>query len=36
MDGVELSFDAAKFDPNSESLMALKDKIGEVFRGDVV
>ena len=36
IDGVELAFDAAKFDPSPESLMALKETIGEVFRGDGV
>jgi DNA-binding transcriptional MerR regulator len=35
-DGVELSFDAAKFDPSPASLMALKETIGKVFRGDGV
>jgi DNA-binding transcriptional MerR regulator len=36
IDGIELSFDAAKFDPSPESLMALKEAISEVFRGDGV
>jgi DNA-binding transcriptional MerR regulator len=36
IEGVELSFDAAKFDPSPESLMALKEEIGKVFRGDGV
>ena len=36
IDGVELSFDAGKFNPSVESLMALKEALGEVFRGDGV
>ncbi|MEZ0267469.1 MAG: MerR family transcriptional regulator [Phycisphaerae bacterium] len=35
LDGVELSFDAAKFDPTVEELLQLREAIVRVFRPDL-
>ncbi|HYE19565.1 MAG TPA: MerR family transcriptional regulator [Tepidisphaeraceae bacterium] len=35
LDGVELSFDAAKFDPTVEELLELREAIVRVFRPDL-